>query len=432
MKMALRFWRWECGSAQASAVTFRAFAVGLLCMISAPAVLYSQYLDFEVTLTSLSTVEFDLDDPSDAQSGQEARAIGVGQAYFGDSVELFLRGSYTYTLDRAYLFDLERLYVQLRRVEPFDQPGVATVRFGRTNTDEPTGIILSHPIDGVRTRASIRRLSLALDAGYTGLILKPVSRVFLSEADFDDQVDDDVKLGPPRLLAQIRASVQDLIGRGDLTVGLIGQFDLRGQPDSDDETIERYHQQFLLVRMEAPVGRNIVYDLYASAMFAQATEPGLETDNQFGVLGGASIDFIADSFLRSVLSFRLQAASGDDDNFSEFVPVTDPLVGAVLGAPTGGHALAGASYSVRPFTSPGLTNFQIEAATRAIFGVGGDGSSPFSDEGYYIGQEVGLGFRFRPFSDFGIGVNADLLIPSQQSIFEDPRFRGELSASLSF
>ena len=78
---------------------------------------------------------------------------------------------------------------------------------GRFNVADFTSYIFAHPIDGLSLGFHYMPMQLSITVGYTGLLWKDCSAVYISNLDTYSASLDDVVFGPPRLIAMVEATL---------------------------------------------------------------------------------------------------------------------------------------------------------------------------------------------------------------------------------
>ncbi|MFW6250547.1 MAG: hypothetical protein ACOC47_05520 [Alkalispirochaetaceae bacterium] len=390
----------------------------------------------------------------------------------GESSEFAADAAYTYSTDRAFLLDLRQAHLT-RQVQPESGPTLFATRVGRFRSSDPTGEVLSHTMDGLRLTITYPELDLELTAGYTGLLLQPTARVSLSRLDQEEDEADEL-LAPSRLIGQIRARMPDLFLGQSLEVALLFQEDLR-DPNSEDliepgaDTADPTRgglvdTQYALLAVNGPILGNLFYNLYGVANTGRtlsfvedessATGQLYEYKPFLAGLFGLRFDYFMPEILSSRASLFGRLGTGDEDygSYTEgnsegtanlFTPITPRATGEVLGIEAGNSAHIGVSYSMRPFTDSAgdwLKRLQGEVTAYSYFrtigeGVTSVGAIDSATEEPYLGSEINLAVRARPYSDFGIGVTTGVLFANEAALVDDARetdFLVRLDASLSF
>jgi hypothetical protein len=146
-------------------------------------------------------------------------------------------------------------------------------------------------------------------------------------------------------------------------------------------------------------------------------------------------------------------STGDDDysrfvegntagNATAFTAVTPVGRGAVFSLESGNTTVSEVSYGIRPLSgTDGLfESFSTRATFFSFFRTAGTGPvsasvvDAASDTGY-LGSEVDLQFRWRPFSDLGVGVTTGFLFANGDALVDGAEtfdYVLGLNASLSF
>lgn len=449
--------------------------VGALIVLCALAAAPVAALDWGGSIST--TNSFDGEDLSNSQRLQLYLNYGLGAqwSFVGQAGAVI-----SPTDDVLFAADIEKLYFQRDRVftedaaQPLGLIGLTT-RYGRYTVSEPTGLVMSHDIDGVGVRIAYRSFDLALDAGYTGLLNKEFSRLNMSLRDSADATDSDVYFGPPRFLGQVRAAMPELVLGQNLSVALVVQEDLRdptavvqtGQEPADIvDAGGLLDTQYAILQVDGPV--RPVAGLFYSAAYVLNTGRMLSAVDDDAALTGTSyqyqpilahmasgtVRYFLANFFSSVASATVTFASGDSDfetfaegntagNATMFTAVTPGSSGIVFGMQPGNSLVTELSYALQPLSGgsiAALRTLQPELRVLSFFRPSGEGAVSVSDvdaatSGAYLGTEVDVAVRLRPFSDLGVGVSAGFLFANEDVLVASAdafQYVVRLDASLSF
>ena len=391
---------------------------------------------------------------------------------FSETLSFSTQGSYTFTTERPYLFDLDALYLdgstpagELRRVGG---------RLGRFGVEDATGYVLDHRIDGARFSVAAPGWVLSFSAGYTGLLLKPTNDVIMSRLDLIDDDDDDVFLAPPRVLGLAELRLPEIFRAQDLTISLALQEDLRPEDDLIDEGKSelqpagggRVDSQYTSVELDGAVTSTLFYTVFGTFQTGRMLTYVEDDDTSTGFsyrykpifagAGGAGMRYYFPEVLAQRTGFNVLVGTGDSDATSViegnekgastlFVPIAGTTTGQVLGAGLGNNVSVHAFYSIKPFVDSSTREIQelqfgLDAYTfiRLVEGpVPADGVRA-GGSGNYLGSEIDASVNYRPFSDLGISLLGGIFFPNGADdgpIAEterDPSFAMKLEASLSF
>lgn len=391
---------------------------------------------------------------------------------FSDDLSFSTQGSYTFTTERPYLFDLDALYFDgATQAGELSRVGG---RIGRFGIADATGYVLDHRIDGAQFSVSAPGYVLSFSAGYTGLLLKPTNDVVMSRLDLIDEEDDDVFLAPPRLLGLAELRLPEVFPAQDLTVSLALQEDLRPEDELIDEgesTLQtvgggRVDTQYTTVELEGAITPTLFYTVFGTFQTGRMLSYVEDEDTVTGFsyrykpvfagAGGAGMRYYFPEVLAQRTGLNVLFGTGDEDATSTiegneegastlFVPITGTTVGQVLGAGLGNTVSVHAFYSIKPFADSPTREirelqFGLDAFTflRLVEGpVPADGVRA-SGSGNYLGSEIDASVNYRPFSDLGISLTGGIFLPNGADdgpIAEterDPSFAMQLEASLSF
>lgn len=421
--------------------------------------------DFGGNLNSSTSIQSDSVFNSETLSAWVEGDIGSSHSYQ-------FQGSYTYTTDRPYLFDVDRLI--LRGNYSIGDGSRLSTRLGRFLISDPTGVVLSHRVDGGEMRFSYPNAVATLSAGYTGLLLKPTANISMSAPDQFDSADNDVFFAPKRVVGRTDLTFPELIAGQTLFVSLVFQEDLRPTEELVPETQEerategggRVDTQYATLGARGALASQLFYDLYGtfqggrtlSYVEDETSETGFEYRYRpiLAYMAGGALRYYMPDVLGSRLTVEGVFTSGDADHESFvggnsegpstlFRPIGTATTSPVFGPGYGNLFSTTLSYSVRPFgtaESQALNNLQTGLETRSFVRSGEgpvDASGINSDsDALYLGTEVALRTNFRPFSDFGVAFVSGLFFPNGADdgpFVEDQRssrFLAKLDVSFSF
>jgi hypothetical protein len=394
------------------------------------------------------------------------------QGNIGENHSYQFQGSYEFTTDRPFLFDVDRL--RLRGNYNVGENRVLATSLGRFSISDPTGVVLTHRIDGGQLRFSYPNAIATLSAGYTGLLLKPTASISMSSLDQFDAIDDDVILAPARLIGQADLRFPELFGSQTLFLSLVFQEDLRPESELVDESEEeqdpsgggRVDTQYVTLGAQGPIASQLFYDLFGSfeggRMLTYVEDETSTTGNEYrykpvlAYMFGGSLRYYMPDVLGSRVTFRSVFTSGDEDheavaggngagNSTLFNPIGTSTSSPVFAPGYGNLFTTTLSYSLKPFEgadSRMLSNLQTGVETHSFVRsstgpVDASGIDTDSDA-LYLGTEVALRASFRPFSDLGVGFVSGLFFPNGANdgpFVEDQRstqFLAKLDVSFSF
>jgi hypothetical protein len=429
-----------------------------------------------VLLTRAPLYAFDwgvtLDNASAALVGEEVDweqedklALWLGSE-LGKSCSFFLQGSYTFTDDRPYLFDLDTLTLGGKFPEV---GGLALFSFtlGRFPMADFTGTVLNHSADGFSLEFVYPASSIGFALGYTGLHLKPVSSIEMSLADAANAADNEVLLAPPRVLGALKVAFPEAFARQDLTFSLVFQQDLRDGDDLLEEGETAYNPSLggLLntlypgVGLTGPITSWLYYDLFGyfgTGRMLSFIDGEYRYKPILSALGGVNLRLYLEQFLSSRLSLGALYASGDADAGSTiegntagqatvFIPISASPSALIFKPALSNLFLVQLDYSLKPLAwtrSSFADNFQAALKVVPFFRstpgpVSEGGLNPASDA-LYLGTEVDGTLSLRLFSDFGLGLSVGIFVPNSGddgSFLESARtteFIGKLDVSFSF
>ena len=325
----------------------------------------------------------------------------------GGSMELAAQGSYTWTDDRPYLFDLDLLRLSSRHPGLAGDSSVVRTSLGRFPFRDTTGIVLSHLADGAQIRLNYPGVRVRVAGAYTGLLLNPSSDIRMTLADLADGGDDDELLGPARVIALGEIAFPEMIARQTVTAGLSGQYDLR-DADDDEATL---HTGYLSLGVAGPLVANLYHDLSGTMMLGRS-ELDDESEDLMGFMADARLRYFRSDLYSTRIGLRFTWASGAGDDLDRFVPISRSTAGTILTLPIENLMRGEFSYSMRP-VAPVQVGYTIgwffiadkEDLPDAV------GVNPDPD-GRWLGTEVTARVATRITSDLGLVITGGVFAPS--------------------
>jgi hypothetical protein len=459
------------------------YAAVALLLLAGSGAFAQAALDWGGSLTTTSTVQSVPEGSDDDAFVNSEKLVLFLTAPLGTNWQFVSQGAATFNTEPVFAVDLERFYFgktirfteesERRTVEQRGELLQTVSRIGRLEMGEPSGLIMNHVVDGIDLRISRVRTDIRLGAGYTGFINKEFSRVSMTSRDSADAEDDDVYFGPARMLGRGSVAFPNLLEGQNISFAFVFQQDLR-DPDSVVEN------RTLPVNVEEPGG---LLDTQYAMVRADGEMPGvsmlyydliyaLNTGRTLGLVapddGGAErfeyrpirahlvqgrFQYFMPDLMAANASLGILYTSGDDDatSFTEgnragdatmFTAVTPGGKGAVFALQSGNSTVGEVSFGLRPFSgSEGiLDSLQTRAVVYTFFRTAGSGPVSAADvdvvaEGGYLGNEVDLEVRWRPFSDLGVGLTTGFLFANDEVLVEGANsfdYVIRLNASLSF
>ncbi len=367
---------------------------------------------------------------------------------FGELMRLAAQGSYTFSLEIPYLFDLDYLEVSGEAPRLLGEASLVTWSIGRFALSDFTGKVLSHTIDGGFVEMRFPFVSFSAGVGYTGLLLKPVSSVILSLNDVLDKSNVAVYFASPRIVGYAELTFPELLFRQSLSISIALQQELRaaetlvGEGDVEESTEKGgpVHTQYYSLGLSGPIYGPSYYEAFfvlqtgttLSYMSDAASSTGFSYQKtpMLAFLGGGSAQLYLERLLYSVLDLRFVCASGDADyvGFLEgnsqaeatmFTPVTNAPMALVFSPLAGNISAVELSYSLKPLSwtqVAALGNIQslVRAVVflRTIAGVISVPGVSTDSVARYLGTELDVVLNARPFSDLGVAVTGGLFLPN--------------------
>jgi len=417
-------------------------------------------LDFDfggfVENSSTPSVSLDSANPVFAMDQKDRLALWA-EMHFSSQLSLTAQGSYAFSLQLPYLFDVDSLKLDWQIL-----PSLRAT-LGRFVFSDFTGHVLNHKLDGALITLDFPFMVLSAGAGFSGLLLKPSSLVLMSRSDTADQSNSGVFFAAPRIVEKIDALFPNLLPRQDLTISVILQQDLRA---SGSLIQAGQSQQFVTGLFGGSltseyfglgVSGAIISSLYYNAFFyfslgstlSYVTDSSANSSYQYeaiqAFLGGVGLRYYNEALLSSRAELRAIISSGDTDNRSYvegntagtstiFVPISQETLGLAFQPQLGNLIIIDASYSLKPVTQLQLMA-KVQSLLRPTAGaISALGIDPASDA-LYLGTEIDAIANFRPFSDLGLAFSLGFFLPNGSAFTGQaslPVLAGRLEVSLSF
>ena len=340
----------------------------------------------------------------------------------GGSVDLIAQGSYRYTAERPYIFDLDLFRFTGLFPAAFGEGTAVELKAGRLNFSDVTKLILDQTLDGVQLNLLFSGFQVRLAGAYSGFLLNPSSNVRISADDYQEITDNSVFFGPKRLIAQAS------FGSEGFALQALAQFDMRGTGK------EIINTQYLGIVGTPRMGSNFYLDYNFTASYGQSTVGG-NTTNIISALGGLGLRFYAEGLAASRAHLKATYATGftpivlllNSYSLDNFRPITQPTIGLAFSPPLANLLYVDFGYSFRPFfknPSSVLSNIEPLVGARVFFRdpvpllVTGSPADILvqdlnpSSTALYLGTEVEAGILARLFSDVGVSVRGGAFIPS--------------------
>ncbi|TVQ37302.1 MAG: hypothetical protein EA384_12545 [Spirochaetaceae bacterium] len=396
--------------------------------------------DWGVTLDSATTLRHSAE-LDEQEWGQRVRAALWGELFWqldrGGRLRLTGEGSYVYTDDRDYLFDIDRLRIASLHPGAITPEAVLAVEAGRFGFKDPSGLVLNHTADGLRAALRLPVVEVELGGAYTGLLLNPSSQIRMTPTDRAEEGDDDEYFGPKRVLGQLNVRFGDLPGRQSVTAGILAQWDLR-----DDDQAFTLNSQYYSLAAAGTLAANLFHSTFITLSTLQA-ETGGESDSGTALLLGTRLRYLREDWLGSRLSAGFNYASGAGDNLDPFVAINDPASGTVFQPRLTNLMTISGGYAVRPWfgnRSQTLSNIEFSTAVRAFLRARDD--QPLEGEGLlagliledskrYAGSEFEWAIRARLLPDLGAALTTGVFVPGDGAVDAEPEFLGRLEVSVS-
>ncbi len=439
-------------------------------------------LDWGGSLTTTSSIQSLPEDSDDNIFSNTERLTFYLNTALGTKYRLESQAAARFDADPLlFAADIERLYLERVRRPAQGNLNEFVTRAGRQTITDPSGMVVRQTVDGVTAIVRYPRIEVGLAAGYTGLVNKEFTGASMSLRDSLDAGDDDVYFGPARLVGQGRVTMSNLFAGQSVRLAFTFQEDLRdpddviqagddpGQLDQDVDPGGLLDTQYIQLLLDGPIPvggmpGQIFYQAGYILNLGRTLSLVEDDKSQSGEsyqykpirahLARLQLQYFLPSFLSTAAGLGVTFSSGDDgySSFTEgntgdvstmFTPVTPGAAGTVFGLEYGNTTVIEVFYSMRPLErlhSPFLNTMQVQVAGYSFFRSVGEGpvSAPDVDPGTdesYLGTEVDLALRFRPFSDLGFGLSTGVFFANDDAMFDGTNsvdYLVRLDASLSF
>ena len=388
-------------------------------------------------------------------------------AALGEWMSLAVQGSYTFSLERYYLFDVD--FLEFEGKFPIEM-GASIFNFaaGRFAFLDFTQNVLDHRLDGVLLGLQLPFMRITAACGFSGLLFNPTSSIIMSKADSTRSQNDNQLLASPRLIEIADVIFPELLLRQNLHLSIVLQQDLNPAADlaaAGETTLTTANGGRLSTQYwGAGISGAIAPSLYYDAFFYLGTGSVLSYISGtyrytpiIAFLTGGGVRLYIEEALGSIIELKTIYSAGDADStttFREgntvgdattFVPISRPNLALVFSPQLGNLFFVELSYSLKPFSwaeakvfdtlqnvFKGIVFFRPTTGLISESGINSSSASP------YLGTEVDWIINFRPLSDLGFALSLGLFIPdnvSSASAFTDSRkleFLGRFELSLSF
>jgi hypothetical protein len=363
------------------------------------------------------------------------------------NVSYEFQSSYTYSDDRAFFLELDKIQYTGKFNLPGEKSAVLNLKAGRIPFADFTGKVLAHRGDGINLNLNYSGISFSAFAAYTGLLQVPSNSILMTESDTDDSLIDEnflfTPLANPRIILGLTEAVAGIGGGHNLAVSLLYQQDLRRPEDTLRNTMDTFYTG---IGISGPFlgSANVLYNAFG---YGNAGWYGY--NRIFAYMTGGSLNLLMPRLLSSRLSMEVLYSSGDKDHFSfyegnsvsystAFVPITASPAGMVFTAQQTNLAYLSGIFSIKPFSSTDLdslknTLLQVKGISfvRSTPGPISSGGIRVDTFGLYLGSEVDLSILIRLVSDLGLSLSGGVFIPSDNMEVIDRQTKANVAFSLS-
>ncbi|MDR1505591.1 MAG: hypothetical protein LBI67_00660 [Treponema sp.] len=373
----------------------------ILCAAAFPAAA----LDFGLIVSE----QFDAEDSGELTI-ESKTILSPWLSFFGKkNTEYFMSAGLTGDYSEEKLHFIPELF----RLEASIAPSRAvTIKAGRIPYQDPSRFTAKGHFDGVNALVNLGRARFSLAAFYTGLLYRDTANVSWTpgdpvdqDAEFDFANFGDTYFAPRRVLAAVQGEFPGfLTPRGNLSAGILGQFDFSDAPD-------KLNSQYALFRYSLALTGG--FDL-ALAGAAELLESAGELDLAFA--GSLEGGWMLPTAVTDRISLACRWASGTGSAAAAFFPVTVESQGRILRPDLSGMMTVRGVYEARF-----LPSLAAEFGARYFFRTD---SSSFSDpdltgSSYFLGGEITGSVLWAPFSDLSFALSGGAFLPQTGSAFRD-------------
>ena len=349
--------------------------------------------------------------------------------FFNDKTSFFISGSMTFGYKNEFYYVPEIL-----RTEFSFNSGSLGLKIGRFHYSDPLSIIADSLFDGLQLSYGTNVGRFSLGAWYTGLLYKKNARIIMLDGPVgEEQIKYDAPLeysdffntyfAPKRILAALDWEHLSLFDFLQLQASVLGQMDISDRNN-------KIHSQYFVLSASVPV-KSFLFS--AGGSFEAIQPKGDNTKNSFALTGELEISWTLPTKFHSRLTLAGHYASGKNDYFGAFKPVTTKSFGEMLQAKMTSIMFLDLNYSMR-------INKSVGASITAAYFRRNDSITPNSfyagssdDSKKNLGGEIFARVIWSPFSDLNLNLGGGAFIPAMGDVWKDekPRWRFDLSAILA-
>ncbi|RKX87494.1 MAG: hypothetical protein DRP58_02675 [Spirochaetes bacterium] len=355
-----------------------------------------------------------------------------------DNADVFVRGSYTYTTDKLWFFDLDRLELNI------DESPSINVSLGRLAVSDLSGILFNQKLDGISLILNSYDSIISATAGYTGSLFKESSNVTMSIADKSDMSDDSVLFASPRIITGINMLFPESFKNQDIKISFWQEKDLRKSnlmsegPSAPTGLGGNIDILYFGIGSSGKIIPSLFYDTFSYLGMGKTLSyisSSYTYKNILSYLGYAGLRYYIPEALNSQISFKFLYTSGDSDHNSSFlegntsgqstlfIPISKTSVALIFSPSLGNIFFTQLGYSFKPFfksQSSLLKKIQLELMDINFFRsttgqISESGINPASNS-LYLGTEIDGTVNFRPYSDLGVSFSTGIFIPSSGGV----------------
>jgi len=362
-----------------------------------------------------------------AEAGSKESVTLWYEGSFNDLVKLSLEGSLVYKGSAGFAANINKkfaylgiegdFYPDIKAANVYGQYDFINYRLGRQVMSDPSGLIYSHAVDGLKLGFWLGPGKLRSKIAYTGLVHYLASGIEMTRSDLINR--NDTVFGSPRMIEELGWYSPELAGSYmNMDISMIAQQDLINDSDVAPGSA-KMDTVYAQLRLDGFLLPFLAYKggiVSQWGNFGDLSSTGYAADLQIYLIPPRGNSFVtAGGFLSSGEIWNHRG-----DYYGQNATGTQHQFMPIASAVSKGYVLSldpGNLTSLELLVSLSKTKkFATEISTTTLMRtVNGPISSTMvidnGKESLFIGQEALLAFRFRPVSDFGASIKTGVLYP---------------------
>ncbi|MCL2210545.1 MAG: hypothetical protein FWB95_01335 [Treponema sp.] len=289
------------------------------------------------------------------------------------------------------------------------------LRFGRINYSDPLGLIASGLFDGLQFSHTSMAGTFSIGAWYTGFLYKKTSYIVMNDRDltafnipFNHKKFMDTYFSSRRLLMSLdwrHPSIADLF---QLNAVVTAQIDLpKTEPDAKTE---KFHSQYYTLKAVVPI-KSIDIELGGSLETSQNIKPDVNTENGIALAGIINIFYKLPVKFSSSISLTGRFATGEADNLSAFIPLSNKFYGNIFKIRMPGSSLISLGYTARFVPEFGMSFTVSHFLRHDLVSYTAYPLETESTKKRSLGTEFAAKFVWSPFSDLQFNLGGGVFLP---------------------